>query len=129
MFHQSAVGEAESFDWAVLIDDVDDATGVQRIEPEVTYQNCNVGSDLYRGIRPMETHPWHVKHFPCANRFYCPLPRNFAPAKLDAIVVYVVPAGGAVADAPTSGYEKPESFCSEMKRRILSSDGAVRLNT
>jgi hypothetical protein len=38
------------------------------------------------------------------------------------------PVGAAVADAPTSGYEKPESFCPEMKRRILSSEGSVRLN-
>jgi hypothetical protein len=34
-----------------------------------------------------------------------------------------------VADAPTSEYEKPESFCFEMKRRISSYEGAVRLNT
>jgi hypothetical protein len=34
-----------------------------------------------------------------------------------------------VADAPTSGYEKPESFCFAMKRRTSSSVGLVRLNT
>ena len=39
------------------------------------------------------------------------------------------PVGAAVADAPTSEYEKPESFCLEIKRRISSSEGAVRLNT
>src|SRR5258708_3393537 len=39
------------------------------------------------------------------------------------------PVGAAVADAPTSEYEKPESFCLEIKRRISPSDGAVRLNT
>src|SRR5580658_8307395 len=39
------------------------------------------------------------------------------------------PAGAAVADAPTSDYEKPESFCREIKRRISSSEGGVRLNT
>jgi hypothetical protein len=37
--------------------------------------------------------------------------------------------GAAVADAPTSEYEKPESFCLEIKRRISSSEGAIRLNT
>jgi hypothetical protein len=33
-----------------------------------------------------------------------------------------------VADDPTSGYEKLESFCFAMKRRISSSVGAVSLN-
>src|SRR5258707_4215426 len=39
------------------------------------------------------------------------------------------PAGAVVADAPTSGYEKPVSFTFEMKRRISESDGAVRLRS
>src|SRR4029077_10991943 len=39
------------------------------------------------------------------------------------------PVGAAVADAPISEYEKSESFCFEIKRRISSSEGAVRLNT
>jgi hypothetical protein len=56
----------------------------------VTYRNRNVGSNLYRGSRPMEAHPWHAEHSPCANRLYCPLPCNFSSAKLDTIVVYVV---------------------------------------
>jgi|SRR5580658_4270935 hypothetical protein len=38
------------------------------------------------------------------------------------------PCGAVVADAPTSGYEKPEFFCLEMKRQTSSSDGAVSLN-
>src|ERR1700676_1372988 len=38
------------------------------------------------------------------------------------------PAGAVVADAPTSGYEKCESFCCAMKRRISSSEGAESLN-
>lgn len=33
-----------------------------------------------------------------------------------------------VADAPTSGYEKPEPFCFEMKLRISYSEGDVRRN-
>jgi hypothetical protein len=33
-----------------------------------------------------------------------------------------------VADDPTSGYEKPESFCFEMNCRASFSEGAVRLN-
>src|ERR1700676_4523318 len=38
------------------------------------------------------------------------------------------PVGAVVADAPTSGYDKPMSFWLEIKRRISSSEGSVRLN-
>lgn len=91
MFRQGAVGEGKSLPWAFVMDDVDDATGVQRIEPEVTYQNRNLGSNLYRGTRPMKAHPSHAEHSPRTNRFRRPLPRTFASAKLNTIVVYVVP--------------------------------------
>jgi hypothetical protein len=90
MFRQGTVGKAEPLHGAFLIDDVHDATRIQRIEPEMMYQNRNVGSGLYRGTRPMEAHPWHTEHSPCANRLYCPLPCNVASAKLDTIVVHVV---------------------------------------
>ncbi len=39
MFRQGAVGEAESLNWDFFINYIDDATGVQRKEPEVTYGN------------------------------------------------------------------------------------------
>jgi len=39
----------------------------------------------------MEAHPRQAEHSPYTNRFRCPPPRVFALAKLDAIVVYVVP--------------------------------------
>src|ERR1700757_3477115 len=90
MFRQGAIGEAKSLHGVFFIEGVDDATGIQRIEPEVMYRNRNVASDQYRGARPMEPHPRQAEHLPCANRFRCPLPRNFASAKLDATVIYVV---------------------------------------
>jgi hypothetical protein len=46
MFRQRAVGKAESPYRAFFIDDVDDAAGVQRKEPEVMYGNRYVGSNL-----------------------------------------------------------------------------------
>ena len=51
MFRQGAVGKAQSLYWVFFIDDIDDATGVQRIEPEMTYRNRNLGSDPYRRSR------------------------------------------------------------------------------
>ncbi|MGA2644960.1 MAG: hypothetical protein ABSF15_09615 [Candidatus Sulfotelmatobacter sp.] len=48
MLRQGAVGEAKSLHGVVFIHDIGDATGVQRIEPEVVYGNCYVGADLYR---------------------------------------------------------------------------------
>jgi hypothetical protein len=41
-------GKAESLHRAFFIDDVDDATGIQRIEAEVMYGNRYVGSDRLR---------------------------------------------------------------------------------
>src|SRR5258707_4215422 len=58
------------------------------------YGNRNVGSDLYWGTRPMEAHPWHAEHSPCANRLYCPLPCTIASAKPNTIVVYVISRWG-----------------------------------
>ena len=82
MFSQSAVGEAKPLHRTFLIDDVDDATSIQRVEPEVTYQNRNVGSDLYRGTRPIVPSP-----LPSRMRLWSTL----------------YPGGAMVADAPTSG--------------------------
>src|SRR5580704_1198220 len=65
MFRQGAVGKPESLRGAAFfIDDVDDATGIQRIEPEVTYGNRYVGSHLYRRTRPMDAHPRQAEHSP-----------------------------------------------------------------
>jgi hypothetical protein len=91
MFRQGAIGEPKSLDGTILINEVNDPTRIQRIKSKVIYRNRNAGSDLYRGIRPIKAQPWHVEHLPCANRLLRPLPRDLASAKLDAIVVYVVP--------------------------------------
>jgi len=90
MFGQGSIGKAESLYGAFFIDNLDDATGIQRIEPEVMYGNRYVGSDQNGGTRPMKFHPRHAEHFPCSNRFSCTPPRILAFAQLDAIVVYVV---------------------------------------
>jgi hypothetical protein len=46
MFRQGTVGEAKSLDGTVVLDDVHDATGIQRIESQVAEGNRNDGSDL-----------------------------------------------------------------------------------
>jgi hypothetical protein len=84
MLRQGPVGKAESPHGAFFIDNVDDLTGIQRIESEVMYGNRYLGSDQYGGSRPMEVYPRHAEHFPCSDRFHGPLPRIFAFAKLHA---------------------------------------------
>src|ERR1700677_3051576 len=91
-------------------------------------ETATLGSDQYRGTRPMEVHPFHAEHSPCSNRPRCPLPRHFAAAKLNTIVVYVVARWDGSSRRPDIRYEKCESFCCEMKRRIPSSEGAESLN-
>jgi hypothetical protein len=90
VFRQGSIGEAKSLHGYFFLDDVDDAAGVQRIEPEMMDGNRHVSSDLYRGTRPMELHPRQVEHLPSMNGFRCPLPGIFAFAKVNTIVVYVV---------------------------------------
>jgi hypothetical protein len=78
MFRRRAVCETKLPDGTVFIEHVDDTACIQRIEPEVTYRNPNVGSNLYRSHRRVEAHPRHAEHSPCANRLHCSDPRDLA---------------------------------------------------
>jgi len=128
MFHQCAIGEAKSLHTAVLIDDIDDSTGVQRIEPEVTHQNRDIGSDLDRGAWPVESHPRHAKHLPGTNRLDCPLPTSAPLPIWIRLWSALYPAGMADADLPTSGTRGLSPPAPKMKCRTSSSEGAVKRN-
>src|ERR1700693_188 len=93
VFRQGAIGEPKSLDGTVLINDAYDPARIQRMESEVIYRHRNAGSNLYRGIRPIKAEPRNVEHLPVANRLLRSLPNHLACAKLDTIVVYVVPGG------------------------------------
>src|ERR1700758_2848815 len=68
----------------------------------------------------------NIRHFQIASAARCQVPSPL-PSRM-RLWSTLYPGGTIVADAPTSGYEKPESFCFEMKRRIWSSEGAESLN-
>jgi hypothetical protein len=91
MFQQGAVGEPKPLGGTILIDDVNDAAGVQRVEPEMMHGDRKVSSGLYRSTRPIQAHPGDIEHLPSGDRRDCPAPRNRAFSKLDSIVVHVVP--------------------------------------
>lgn len=92
MLPQSAVSETKPLDGAVLIDDINDAAGVQRMEPEIMHRNRNLGSHLYRSDGLIQVHPRDIEPLPPADRRDCPAPRNLAFSKENAIVVHVVPS-------------------------------------
>ena len=53
---------------------------------------------------------------------------NRTPSKAAELMSAGARLGKSPAEAPTSGYEKTESCCSEMNSRISSADGARRRN-
>src|SRR5437660_12796867 len=91
MLRQGAVGKAKPLYWICFIDDIDDTTGVERMESEVTYPNRNLGSEPYRHSRPAQAYPWDVQHLPCGDCLDSPVLGQCAGAKLNTIVVDVVP--------------------------------------